>query len=58
MLLAVNDATGQVHCAVFGKQADTYGYCLLLDGLVRQYGIPLAVYHHRHAALGGARRKG
>ena len=41
LLLAVDDATGTVAQAVFRTTEDTRGYPVLLEGLVRQRGIPL-----------------
>ena len=40
ILLAVDDATGTVAQAVFHTTEDTGGYLVLLEGLVRQWGIP------------------
>ena len=51
LLIAVDDATGTVAQAVFRTTEDTRGYLLLLEGLIRQWGIPLALYSDRHAAL-------
>ena len=51
LLIAVDDATGTVAQAVFHTTEDTRGYLVLLEGLVRQWGIPLALYSDRHAAL-------
>ena len=51
LLLAVDDATGIVAQAVFHHTEDTRGYLILLEGLVRQWGIPLALYSDRHAAF-------
>ena len=51
LLLGVDDATGTVAQAVFRTSEDTRGYLLLLEGLVRQWGIPLALYSDRHAAF-------
>lgn len=47
LLLAVDDATGKVPYAIFRKHEDTFGYFLLFDGIVRQHGIPLAIYSDR-----------
>ena len=49
LLLAVDDATGTVPDALFSQEEDTRGYFLLMEGLIRQCGIPLAVYSDRHA---------
>ena len=46
LLLAVDDATGVVAQAVFHTGEDTRGYLVMLEGLVRQWGIPL--YFQRH----------
>ena len=51
LLIAVDDATGVVAQAVFRTTEDTRGYLVLLEGLVRQWGIPLALYSDRHAAF-------
>ncbi len=51
LLLEVDDATGVVAQAVFRVSEDTRGYLLLLEGLIRQWGIPLALYSDRHSAL-------
>ena len=51
LLIAVDDATGTVVQAVFRTTEDTRGYLVLMEGLVRQWGIPLALYSDRHAAF-------
>ena len=51
LLIAVDDATGTVAQAVFRTTEDTRGYLVLLESLVRQWGIPLAIYSDRHAAF-------
>ena len=51
MLIVVDDATGTVAQAVFRTTEDTRGYLVLLEGLIRQWGIPLAIYSYRHAAF-------
>ena len=58
ILLAVDDATGIVAQAVFHTSEDTRGYLVLLEGLVRQWGIPLALYSDRHAAFKYNARQG
>ena len=40
LLLAVDDATGTVAGAVFQPEEDTRGYFLLMEGMIRRYGIP------------------
>jgi len=51
LLLAIDDATGIAPHAVFHAQETTEGYLLLLQGIVRKWGIPLAIYTDRHAAF-------
>ena len=51
LLLAVDDATGTVPDALFSQEEDTRGYFLLMEGLIRQCGIPVAVYSDRHAVF-------
>ena len=51
LLIAMDDATGTVAQAVFRTTEDTRGYLVLMEGLVRQWGIPLALYSDRHAAF-------
>ena len=51
LLLAVDDATGTVPDALFSQEEDTRGYFLLMEGLIRQCGIPLAVYSDRQRGL-------
>ena len=51
LLITVDDATGTVVQAVFRTSEDTRGYLVLLEGLIRQWGIPLALYSDRHAAF-------
>ena len=58
LLLAVDDATGTVAQAIFHPTEDTRGYLVLLEGLVRQWGIPLALYSDRHAAFKYNARQG
>ena len=58
ILLAVDDATGVVAQAIFHPSEDTRGYLALLEGLVRQWGIPLALYSDRHAAFKYNARQG
>ena len=51
LLLAVDDATGTVVNAVSRPEEDTRGYFLLMDGVIRGYGIPLAIYGDRHGVF-------
>ena len=48
LLFAVDDATGAVEGALFCDQEDSHSYFLLLQGLIRRRGIPLALYTDRH----------
>ena len=57
LLLAVDDATGVVVNAVFRTGEDTRGYFMLLEGLIRCWGIPLALYSDRHAVFKHNARK-
>ncbi len=58
LLLAVGDATGVVAQAIFHPTEDTRGYLVLLERLVWQSGIPLALYSDRHAAFKYDARQG
>ena len=51
ILFAVDDATGCVAGALFCDHENTSSYFLLMQGLIRRRGIPLALYTDRHAAL-------
>ena len=48
LLFAVDDATGCVINALFCSREDTSSYFLLMQGLFRRCGIPLALYTDRH----------
>jgi hypothetical protein len=48
LLLAVDDATGKVPYALFWDREDTEGYFRLMTGVIKQTGIPLALYSDRH----------
>jgi transposase len=48
LLLSVDDATGSVPFALFQLQEDTEGYFRLLQGIIQQKGIPLALYSDRY----------
>jgi transposase len=45
---AVDDATGKVPSALFRGQEDAQGYFRLLQNIVQDKGIPLAIYHDQH----------
>ena len=51
ILFAVDDATGCVPGALFCDHEDTGSYFLLMQGLLRRRGIPLALYTDRHAVF-------
>ena len=51
ILFAVDDATGHVVNALFCDHEDTSSYFLLMQGLLRRRGIPLALYTDRHAVF-------
>ena len=51
ILFAVDDATGCVLNALFCDHEDTSSYFLLMQGLLRRRGIPLALYTDRHAVF-------
>jgi transposase len=48
---AVDDATGKIIYARFHESEGQAGYLLLLRETVRQYGIPMSIYHDRHTIL-------
>lgn len=45
----IDDATSTVPYAVFREHEDAQGYLLLLQGVLREKGLPLAVYSDRHS---------
>ena len=49
--LAVDDATGKVLAACFRPDEDGCGYFMLLGNLIREHGIPLALYSDRHSVF-------
>ena len=51
ILIAVDDATSCVVNALFCEHEDTNSYFLLMQGLLRRCGIPLALYTDRHAVF-------
>ena len=46
---AIDDATGKVPYALFQEHEDAHGYMLMLQGIVLNQGIPMAMYHDRHS---------
>ena len=51
LLLAVDDATSAVANAVFSPEEDTRGYFVLMNRLIRRWGIPLALYTDSHGVF-------
>ena len=51
LLLAVDDATGVVVNDLFCDLENTRSYFLLMQDLIRSYGIPIALYSDRHAVF-------
>jgi transposase len=51
LLLAVDDATGNVVNALFCEQENTRDYFLLMKGLIQRHGIPIALYTDRHSVF-------
>ena len=51
LLIVVDDATGSVTQAVFHTTEDIRSYLMLLESLVRQWGLPLAIYSDRYSAF-------
>ena len=51
ILFAVDDATGCLLNALFCDHEGTSSYFLLMQGLLRRRGIPLALYTDRHAVF-------
>ncbi len=49
LLGAIDDATGKVPYGLFRAGEDSRGYFLLLEGIVKRHGIPVALYHDRHS---------
>ena len=43
LLISVDDATGTVPYALFREHEDTWGYLLLMRGIIQRKGIPLAL---------------
>ncbi len=48
---AIDDATGKVLHALFREQEDTRGYFELVERVVSDHGIPMAVYRDGHAVF-------
>ncbi len=53
---AIDDAAGTAPWALFRAQEDAHGYLLLLRGIVRTKGIPVALYVDRHVIFKKSRR--
>lgn len=48
---AIDDATGKVLHALFCEQEDAVGYFQLMQRVVTDFGVPLAIYHDGHAVF-------
>ena len=48
LVAAIDDATGMVPYALFREQEDAQGYFLLMQQVIQEKGIPLALYSDRH----------
>ena len=51
LLIAVDDAAGAVVDALFCEREDAHSYFLLIQGLVWDLGIPVALYTDRHGVF-------
>ena len=51
LLLAVDDATGQVVSAMFCEYENTRDYFALMRGLIEGHGVPIALYTDRHSVF-------
>ena len=51
LLLAVDDSTGCAASALFCLEETTHDYFMLLEDLVRCWGIPLSLYTDRHTVF-------
>ena len=51
LLLAVDDATGQVVSAMFCEYENTRDYFALMRELIEGYGVPIALYTDRHSVF-------
>ena len=51
LLVAVDDATGEVVGGWFCEQEDAHSYFLLIRALVERRGVPVALYTDRHAVF-------
>ena len=51
LMIAVDDATDTVVDALFCEQEDAHSYFVLIQGLVRHLGAPVALYTDRHGVF-------
>ncbi len=51
LLLVVDEGTGTVANATFLPEEDTQDYFLLMEDIIRSYGIPLAIYGDCHGVF-------
>jgi transposase len=54
----IDDATGEVLDALFREQEDTEGYFNLLQTIVSNHGIPMAIYHDGHTIFESPYKEG
>ena len=55
LLAGIDDATGQIHGAVFRCEEDAAGYLTVLRQVTQERGIPISVYHDRHTIFGSTK---
>ena len=51
LMAAMDDATGKVLRLLFTPYEGCWGYLKLLEGVVRNHGIPVSVYQDKHSSL-------
>jgi len=49
LVAIIDDASSKVLGATFRQEEDTEGYFIVLEQMMRRYGVPLAVYSDRHS---------
>src|SRR3989337_4601626 len=57
LIVAMDDATGEVLAATFRNQEDAHGYFQVLHTLTQTKGIPIAVYSDRHGIFHRSKTK-
>lgn len=56
LIAAIDDATGAILAACFRPEEDTTGYFLMLQAVLKNYGIPVAAYSDQHSIHRSQRR--